>query len=892
MGLFGSTKTYVSSTLYNLAGELKDRPNFLKTLVTSHQINGGRESITNTIQRGYIAGPGVKMRRFGAWAEDNYDVIGVPRGNLYAAIEVSETAVASQIPHDVGESIYIGRVEVKLADYSYWAEQFMLANYPELIDTNWVTDYIEAENKISIVLADGTNIAFTPSSFQKDAAYIFALYTVLTGEQIGSVETGEVVQLSSSGSYPDISGWTSTSTISTPTSQTLTKVVKTTKKYSDGRPDEVNSVTTTSNQNWTYYRGVFEKTEYKGAQQSGTNEEIYSVRSIMRLYRDASVATNVSSTKSREDLGTLIIDTIVETTEEILVVVPSYRIDTQDIVHQTESSPKLFIYRLGSGNAVLDPLIYENSDEGFYLPYIPVRLDNQFLSETFLSSGYEQAKEAYKRATTGNLDDVIDALAKSESLKDIDYAYVMFGVPLNTKDKAGKEYLYRFFDKLRLSQSADRDDYLIWRAAQQATDNAVEDWIAWRQDQEIPYEGQWGAPEPNIPSTYATPTNDIRIQGNGALSTNLDIQISWSSINLTTGSGLKKTGAKKGDYWVDYGGQEVFGENVSELMRDLGLNIGGISVDQIAISWQVDENNWKTLNITGLVHKNFIYKGKFVETSAATALSDAEESDFLVPIHYGTYKEMSMVNATQLATTCAYMVLNSYLVKKTGFFSSGFFKILLAVVLVAVTVATGGAGAAGVSLLGTNAAVGAALGLTGLAAVVAGFVANAIVAMILTKLLSVVSVAVFGDKWGQLIGAIVSFVALSVGSSMANGQNITNAFNTMLRPEVLLQLTSSVGNGISGIIAADAQKLVAETQDLLKDYEEQIKHLSNLFEENIGYDRALLDPLASVNNQSFYIEGRDSFLQRTLMTGSEIADLANHMLSNFTVITLDTSPIL
>src|ERR1700743_3516987 len=99
MGLFGSTKIYVSSTVYNLAGDVDKRPNFLKTLVSQNIIVGTRgTSMTDSMVSGYLNGPGIRIRNYGRWSLTNYPEVGVIRGVLRTQVSVDSSVVATQVP--------------------------------------------------------------------------------------------------------------------------------------------------------------------------------------------------------------------------------------------------------------------------------------------------------------------------------------------------------------------------------------------------------------------------------------------------------------------------------------------------------------------------------------------------------------------------------------------------------------------------------------------------------------------------------------------------------------------------------------------------------------------------------------------------------------------------
>lgn len=681
MGFFSTTKTYVASTLYNLAGPEEDRPDYLKTLVVGNVISNSKFSISDTLRSGYTYGPGMKLRTYFRWALDNYDTVGVPRGSLGGSGSIDPAVVQGEIqPVDPANTIAVESVSYGTADYSVWAEQWMLANHPELIDTAWTSD-IDSAGVVTVTFADTTQETFTPIGFNSDKVYIYALYTESTPEV-----PGPVVQ-----------------------------------------------------------------------------------------------------------------------------------------------TRKVFIYEMGTGNAVLDGLLSDTVDDGEYMPFIPLRLDNQFLSETFEPEAYAVAKKAFRKSVGGKMDKVIEGLADNEELDEIDYAYVMFGVPLNVKDRASREYLYRFFDKLRQQRSNANAEYLIW-----LNNGAV------------------GFP----------PVNSVWIKGTGTLSTNVDMKVTWSSITEETGEGLQ-WGTKAGSIDVVYTGADTF-----------------------EIRWQVTGNSWKKLTVIKAVHDNLIYKNKSVTITAEEALLDADPSGFLVPIHYGTSREMTLVNSTQMMTACAYVVLNSYKVVKKKWYQTGLFKVITFVVLIAITIAIPPLGGSAIAAYAT---IGAMVGLTGILAVIAGAVITSLISMIVMRILQEVGTAVFGEKFGMIFAAVSSFVLTTVGASMLNGASLSAAWGNMMSASNLIQLTNATVNGISGYVQASAQGIIAKTSEMMEDYERESREISQLFAENIGYGRGVIDPMsltdASVGN---FLETESQFLSRTLMTGSDIAELSLDMLTNFSEYTLST----
>ena len=145
MGLFsGKTIINVASSVYNMAGDEKDRPIFLKNLIIRNILSGTKRSLGDTITTGYINGPGIKFRTFFRWAVDSYGLIGMPTGSMYAGDIINTQTVADHIPAAANETIWVQEAKLGESDYGEWADQWMIEHYPDELDTEWEADLDDA----------------------------------------------------------------------------------------------------------------------------------------------------------------------------------------------------------------------------------------------------------------------------------------------------------------------------------------------------------------------------------------------------------------------------------------------------------------------------------------------------------------------------------------------------------------------------------------------------------------------------------------------------------------------------------------------------------------------------------------------------------------------------
>jgi hypothetical protein len=130
-------------------------------------------------------------------------------------------------------------------------------------------------------------------------------------------------------------------------------------------------------------------------------------------------------------------------------------------------------------------------------------------------------------------------------------------------------------------------------------------------------------------------------------------------------------------------------------------------------------------------------------------------------------------------------------------------------------------------------------------------------------------------------------VVLNVGATLKSGGNMASMWSQMTSAQNLLNLTNSVGNAYTQMINQDTMSYVGKTQDALNDFREQSLKIQENYAENIGYGSAVFDPLSLTGvDDTFFAEDSDTFLARTLLTGSDIAEMSKEMITNFVELSL------
>jgi hypothetical protein len=481
-------------------------------------------------------------------------------------------------------------------------------------------------------------------------------------------------------------------------------------------------------------------------------------------------------------------------------------------------------------------------------------------------------------------------IAENEDIADIDFTYASFGVSLNVKENACKKYIYKFL-KVLLGTAFDSEAYEAWRAYKAEVKLAQDEWALWALGQGNEQSPYFGRPEPQIPPEPPIPGFQVEVRSANQAYINYNMIISWAGLAEETGLGQRKPGAKKGDLWWEVVAQEEF-RNIA-YNGFTGFNgfylLEPTAVATMALHWQETDNSWRSMICVNLAHINQVYKGRGIRTSAYDAFMDVDESGFIIPLHQQIFREISLIDATQMATASSFLVFNCYVEKKKKWYQSFWFQVIIIIVITVVAVYTGYVSGETAGLLGTNVAVGTALGFTGMAAIVAGAAANAIAAMILVSVIQEASTALFGEKWGAIIGMIAGIIVVNVGTSMSNGQGWAAGFTDLLKADNIMKLTAAAGNGYAEYMQANAMEFSAQAKVLEDSYEEMTRQNQAMYADNIGYGNGVIDPMNltdAAQQLGFTPESLDSFLSRTLMTGSEIAELSQELLYNFTELTL------
>lgn len=908
-------KTYVSSTVYNLAGDT-EKENVLKTTVLAGIFS--QQELGNFISDSYRNGHGVRLRRFARLARTSgytQHVVMQREGKLNLPLTIPESEIRSFLKNQdpSKREVNILSVERDIASYNYWAMREILRNSPANIDDYWIADFNDSTGQVTITFLGGSEVdyeedgtpiyppdyeppvlntySFTPEGFNKSSEYLYCVYTYQT-----SLPDGDTVQyprtpVSSIGNIPNISEFSKIQTRPESHSISLSTLTRTTTVYADGRDNDLHEDTTHTPTSYTNVEEVYERISYRGryllAEDQGGDYTYSENVTIFALSEKIVETVYNSHTTSGVSVDGVEYETTVETFSEVLVDRYSYVYQTQDIEIRGNSTPDLFIYRLGSGNQTFDRYVGTSKNLGMFLPHIPVRAWKQNISPSNAGSLYTHSNTALKKAIGSSLPAIIKLMNSSKSLNDIDHAFINFAVPINEKSQEGIKYLYHFFQQLL--EGSNPSKYASWKNVMEDINSVENAWYQWQLAQMDENHPLFGTPAPNRVTVPQAPGGSFGLSS-AHYEIDFDVRISWSNIREDVYEGKLSPNAAVGTFKSRKGVAELSNSVNLYLTNGIvyrGLTTGG---SPIQFMWQHSENNYRVITVYGLVYHNYVYKGKYVSYNAYNEMGKSGDSGFLVPLHEETLRTFPLISLTQLASSCAYIIFNSYQVVKKKWYQSSFFKILIVVVVVVVAAFSGGAGAGFAGAAGgIGGSAAAAVGVTGLVATAIAVAVNVTVSIIISSIISKASTAAFGEKWGAIIGTIASIVVMGTmnGQFGTEGAGWADGYRSLMQPQNLLRISEAVGEGISADLSKKAQKYYEEFVSITADYEKKSEEIAELFKQHIG-DGSSVDLWKiqeMVSKVDVKKEYPNEFLERTLLVGSDVVEMAQSMIDDFATIT-------
>lgn len=890
-------KVKVFSDVYNLAGDIHDRPNFLKTVVIDQTLHKTKPTMSQALHDAYVGGPGIALRRVVPYAEKigYYEKVGQDQATIQTSKSVDINQLTDAMNYRFGFDVRIYEAEISNLDIEWWTLQHLYLYYPEYTDKIFESTYDEDTSEIKVDFFENEEdeepsetLVFTSPSFTSaltgSGEFLYVVYGAL-----GRPETLEEIEVPAHpvDEFPDMTGYDILTDSTTTVVFDWNRETTVLDVYDDGSEN-----TQYFEQSYKTAGDVRTRTYKKVVDHPATEDGINATReTFLSTNTDSFKLVPVVTNEVEEFEGfTRYTETVNYILEPQKLLYTHYTL--AEIFHV--GSQKVFIYQKGAGDGLYDDIFTSAVTGGKYFPFIPVKTDlnpgtkaNQvFIDKNDIGSDsldglYDMNKKMVRKLTgrMSSYDQIIDSMKENKDTDKVNYAYVIYGASLNTPENAALRYIYHFFketSKYSPTLGAEYSDYQTeWDAAHHSRLN----WQAWYDAQGDVNSPWFGEPEPGILPYPTPPTLSVSLRSHGAL--NLNYTVSWNGVAITNGTGEAQPGMKVGEVRFKTGGV-----NRDEIIIDVGkppINVANTTGQSITYYYQTTVDTWESITIYGLSSFNLIHRGKGISINGHAALQDNEESGLIIPINDAIFRTMGLVQSTQFSTACTYLMINYYSDTKQKWYQSSWFKIVLVIAIVVVSAFTAGSGTGPVS--GIGGAIASAAGMTGVAAAIVAAVANAVAAMIVSRIVTAAAVKLLGDKAGIIIGAIVAMVTMGALNNYANGQpiNLLESFNA----NSLIKLTTTIAEDLGKLYQEGILSIQKKMKEAQEEFDRKSKELNQLFATEFG-DRGRIDVLKFLDAQDkmgIISESPELFIERTLMTGSDISDLSMNAIS--TMIDLD-----
>jgi len=441
-----------------------------------------------------------------------------------------------------------------------------------------------------------------------------------------------------------------------------------------------------------------------------------------------------------------------------------------------------------------------------YLPVVPLRFNNVDLVKPNQGDLYVTSKALLQKLKL-DIHQIADKINANPDVGEIDHAYVMFGIDLQTEHKGSLRYLHDYFHQLWSLAVVDESDFITNIGT-------------------VPHYGAnnlngFGIFRPN------TVASNSSFKEHG-----LNLSVSFDYITSqylpgSVGNGRPNTIVKElSTYDVDvhtgYYSTDDTGYNPVEIIETYTRGV-------LYLYRQVEPNLIHKIGVHNLAVTNLIYggHGKTVYASLLDVIRDDDEHNLVIPVQYDLMMRMSVQDRNAILADSLIVVVNSVVKVRTKWYESSWFKFLIIVVAIVITIYTGQAWVLELAAtIGSGAYVAAAI-----------MVLKAIAIAVAIDYAVNWLVDTFGPKLG-IIGSMLMVAAAIIT------KNVGALFE--LTAEFTLQLTAYMLQIATALISSANEFLLEEGQKITNEYADFSKKLEDRYEE-LKTAQELLDIGADIN---------------------------------------------
>jgi hypothetical protein len=402
---------------------------------------------------------------------------------------------------------------------------------------------------------------------------------------------------------------------------------------------------------------------------SATYRIDYTLKSTFHYY---TVYTDWEGLSHRTHWNTTITTTDTEDTI-ITTGIAGYRIGEEYLVARyypkdsggsiDPNSPKYWYYDMSSGlyPTLEQPGASDLTD--YMMPVVPLRYNNQDLCRPEVQDTplYKTSKRMMNKIAV-DIDEVAAALNSNSAIGDMDHAYIMFGINLQTTRNESIKYLTEFFDFLHDNSAVTQVDFNTAMSEGKILPENVYKFSKFTNPAS-------GTNYTMGDSTIVNSDNEVSLEENG-----LDVYLkyNWIESSLVNGSiGTVGTATKE---LKTYEGDVVFwGTTASRNNTEIILKL------------QVSANVYKQVIVSGARIINNVYGKQYaIVTTVDKVINSADEDNFIIPMHYGVSRRLPLINRNALYLEAIHCIVQSIHFQEVKWYQKGIFKVFCSIVLVVV----------------------------------------------------------------------------------------------------------------------------------------------------------------------------------------------------------------
>ena len=439
----------------------------------------------------------------------------------------------------------------------------------------------------------------------------------------------------------------------------------------------------------------------------------------------------------------------------------------------------------------------EQENEQNLLPVVPLRYNNYSVrdetSEYYDADVYDTGKTLLNKISI-DMDSILDSLDTSEDIADIDFAYIMFGVNLQTESMPCIAYLTEFFDYI--AENAEVSIFDTISAMLNGT-QSLTNIVFFTEDGAI------------VPGTVVTETETIQ--------TGRD---EWTDVTVTISQNTTPNGFTLSEFglhmYITY--SSISSYTIIGSIGDIGTATvtktlpaesayTGTAWDDLdestyTFKYQTSATSYKEVRVTGLNHYNRVYHEHTVRTTGSQVISDIANNNFIVPINTAIMQRLSVQDKDTIYGESCQLILNAYVVVSYEWYETSFFTWIVLMIMGYFIITSGQVWIAGLQ---------GAFVAGGYYAVFMYIMQQVLIHLVITSLVKEVA-AYIGPEIIAVLAVVISILGWYFGGT---GWNMDLGFTTLPVASTLLSISYALFDAVQYVITQAIEDIAAQYDKFL-----------------------------------------------------------------------------